>query len=385
MKIALLTEKYTPDVGGLAISSARLARLLTTAGHAVHVFAPTAGLLSSEERTTLHDGVAVRRFGAHKRVEDSLQYWFELLVREHRREGFDLVHAYFLPQAGFVAAYAATYLGLPSVVSARGNDLDRAIFDPERAAHILFALRSAGAVTTNASELARKARSLVPGLEVAIIPNGIDAQHFRPMSASEDLGLRLGLEAPTNGGRKAAVIGFVGELRKKKGLQALLDGYAHVADSLPATLLIVGDVRPGEDRRAFDDFKTSNAQRKIVLTGYLPPSDLPAYFGLMDVFAHPSLRDGLPNAVLEAMACARPVVATPVGGVPDAIQDGENGILVSQEDPMALASSIERLLGDSRLSDRYGRAARETVLRQFTPQAELDGNLAVYRRLGMRV
>lgn len=351
----------------------------------MRVLAPTSGLLPSEERIVLHDGIAVRRFGAHKRVDDTLQYWFELLVREHSRERFDLVHAYFLPQAGFVAAYAANYLGLPSVVSARGNDLERAVFDPARAAHILFALRSAGAVTTNASELARKAQALVSGLEVSIIPNGIDAQHFRPTPPSESLAERLGLDAARSRRGKAAVVGFVGELRKKKGLRTLLDGYAHVADSVPARLLIVGDVRAGEDRRAFEDFQSSNPNSKVVVTGYLPPSDLPAYFGLMDVFAHPSLRDGLPNAVLEAMACARAVVATPVGGMRDAILDGENGVLVSQDDPNALASSIERLLGDAGLSDRYGRAARETVLERFTPQAELEGNLKVYRKLGIRV
>ena len=179
-----------------------------------------------------HAGVAVHRFGAHKRVEDTLQFWFELLVREHRRENFDLIHAYYLPQAGFVAAYAANFLSLPSVVSARGNGIERAVFDPARAAHILFALQNAGAVTTNANELANKARALAPGREVAIIPNGIDAEHFRPTSASETLGRQLGLDGATIGRRKASVIGFVGELRKKKGLEALLDGYAHVADIL---------------------------------------------------------------------------------------------------------------------------------------------------------
>src|SRR5512147_2338289 len=103
MKIALLGEKYTPDIGGLAISTERLARLLTSAGHAVRIFCPSSNLLPSEQRTLTHSGVSVTRFGAHKRMDDTLVNWFELIVAEHKREPFDVLHAYFLTQGGFVA------------------------------------------------------------------------------------------------------------------------------------------------------------------------------------------------------------------------------------------------------------------------------------------
>ncbi|MDQ3004001.1 MAG: glycosyltransferase family 4 protein, partial [Chloroflexota bacterium] len=72
MKIALLSEKYTPDIGGLAISTERFARLLSSAGHETRVFAPTLNLPPSEQRTLTHSGVNVTRFGAHKRVDDTL-------------------------------------------------------------------------------------------------------------------------------------------------------------------------------------------------------------------------------------------------------------------------------------------------------------------------
>ena len=149
MKIALLSEKYTPDIGGLAISTERLARLLTSAGHTVRVFAPTVSASPSEARTLLSNGIHLTRFGAHKRVDDTLVDWFELIAAEHRREPFDILHAYFLPQAGFVAAYAGKYLGMPSVVSIRGNDIERAAFDPSKFSHVMYALQNASAVTTN--------------------------------------------------------------------------------------------------------------------------------------------------------------------------------------------------------------------------------------------
>ena len=385
MKIAFLSEKYTPDIGGLAISAERIARLLTSAGHQVHIFAPTGSLSASEARSHASNGIRVTRFGAHKRVDDTLVDWFELLVHEHRRAPFDLIHAYFLTQAGFVGAYAARYLNIPSVVSARGNDLERAIFDPSRASHILYSLQHASAVTTNADELARKAQALVPNLEVSVIPNGVDTGLFKPLPRNRALAESLSLISGARPEMTSRVIGFAGELREKKGLRSLLSAYAQVTRKDPATLLIVGDVRAGEDRQAFQEFKLSNPQAQVVVTGFVSTKDLPAYYALMDIFVQPSLRDGLPNALLEAMACERPVLATPVGGIVDAVLDCKNGRLVSTNNADELASAMDELLTNEKLRNELGRAGRQTILAKFTLQSELDGNLSVYRRLGLKM
>jgi glycosyltransferase involved in cell wall biosynthesis len=385
MKIALLSEKYTPDVGGLAISAERLARLLTSAGHRVRVFAPTLNLPASEKRTLPSNRVDVTRFGAHKRVDDTLLDWFEIIVEEHQRQAFDVLHAYFLTQAGFVAAFAGKYLNVPSVVSARGNDLERAIFDPSRAAHILYALQHASAVTTNATELAKKAKALIPGLEVTVIPNGIDAEHFKPLPRNNALAESLNLINEGKVKETSRTIGFAGELREKKGLRPLLSAYAQVIAQSPATLLIVGNVRPGEDKQVFEEFKLSDPTAQVIVTGFVSPNDLPAYYSLMDVFVQPSLRDGLPNALLEAMACEKAIIATPVGGILDAVTDCENGKLVSTNDADELANAINELLVDENLRMKFGKAARQTVTNKFTLQAELDANLALYQRLGLTV
>jgi len=380
MNIAFLSEKYTPDVGGLAISGERLVRSLASAGHSVRVFAPTLNLSPSEKRTLGSGSLRVTRFGARKRVDDTLVDWFELIQEEHKREPFDLLHAYFLPQAGFVGTFAGKYLDVPSVVSARGNDLERAIFDPARIAHILYALQHASAVTTNANELAKKARALVSGLDVTVIPNGVDTQHFKPVHRNNALAESLELIKATRG-----VIGFAGELREKKGLRPLLTAYAQVNQRQPATLLIAGDIRAGEDRQIFDEFKLSNPGAQVIITGFVSPNDLPAYYSLMDVFVHPSLRDGLPNALLEAMACEKAVIATPVGGIVDAVTDCENGKLVSTNDAGELANTIHDLLVDENLRKKLGSAARQATMNKFTLQLELDGNLDLYRRLGLKI
>ena len=385
MKIALLSEKYTPDIGGLAISTGRMGYLLASAGHHVRVFAPTSNLPASEKRTLPHSGVSVTRFGAHKRVDDTLVDWFELIVEEHKREPFDLLHAYFLPQAGFVAAYAGKYLNIPSVVSIRGNDIERAAFDPSKFSHVMYALQNAGAVTTNASELVKKAKAFIER-EIFLIPNGIDTESFKPMERNEVLAESSGIaNTGTVKEQRLSVIGFVGELREKKGMKTLLAGYAQANKKLPAVLLIIGEVRAGEDKQTFDEFVSANPNTKIIVTGYISHSDIPAYYSLMDIFVHPSLRDGMPNALLEAMACEKAVIATPVGGAIDVIEDGKNGVLVNVNDAEALAESIIQLLSQPEKRRAISRSAREAVIHRFTPEKELAANLQVYKSLGLKI
>ncbi len=180
-----------------------------------------------------------------------------------------------------------------------------------------------------------------------------------------------------------AVMGFVGELREKKGLQALLDAYAQINKAHPATLLIVGEIRAGEDRQVFDEFRGAHPDSRIIVTGYVSHEDLPATYALMDVFVHPSLRDGMPNAVLEAMACGKTVIATAVGGVTDVIEDGVNGMLVPVHEAGRLEVAITEALNQPEKRDQFGRSARETVLHQFTLDKELQANLAIYQQLGV--
>ncbi len=408
MKIAFLTEKYTPDIGGLAISSERLARLLTSAGYKVRVFSPTGSLPPSEQRTLPSSGVIVTRFGMHKRTDDTLVDWFDLIVEEHAREPFDVLHAYFLTQAGFIATLAGRYLNIPSVVSIRGNDIDRAAFDPARFSHTMFALQHANVVTANASESIRKAKAF-HDREIVFIPNGVNTNHFKPMEKNRALAESLGIPSPwtkiqgyTNEaplGLKDAsasfvyqpddsssgvpVIGFIGELREKKGLTTLLSAYAQVNKRRPAALLIVGEVRHGDDSQTFEGIRASIPESNIIVTGYVSPNDLPAYYSLIDVFVHPSLHDGMPNAILEAMACERAVIATPVGGTKELIENGKNGMLVNVNDADMLAQKIIELVDDREKRETLGKSAREFVVSKFKPEKELKANLEVYRKLGL--
>jgi glycosyltransferase involved in cell wall biosynthesis len=262
---------------------------------------------------------------------------------------------------------------VPTIVSARGNDLDRAVFDAAKSAQILYALQHADAITTNSRDLIRKAQALAPTRSAILIPNGVDTDHFRSAPRDEALTQTLGLA-------DRSVIGFVGEARSKKGLAALLIAYSSVAQHRLAALLLVGGVRR-DDKELLKVFQKQQPDLPIVVVPYTSSDTLPAYYNLIDVLALPSLRDGLPNALLEGMACERAIVGTAVGGIPDAIVDGENGRLVPPGDVDALAQAMDDLLADAELRRCLGQRARETVLRDFTLEQELEKNLALYRDL----
>ncbi len=371
MKIGFITEKYPPEIGGLAVSSERLVKLLIDAGHQIRVLTFTSHV---ETRQALFDAqgqLTICRLGAYRRMNDTLQACFDILVRQHQKINLDLLHGYFITQAGFISTYAGKFMGIPTVVSARGNDLDRAIFDPAKAAHILYALNYASAVTGNSYELVNKAQALAPNQKVFYVPNGVDTDIFQPRTRNETLANKLGLN-------EHLVVGFVGEARAKKGLAHLLLAFRELSSRFPVALLLVGGVRSGEDKDLLKVFRKQHPGLHIVLTPYISNAELPDYYSLIDIMVLPSLHDGLPNALLEAMACERAVVATPVGGFVDAIVNGKNGRLIPPDDVNSLVIALAELLSNREMRQQLGRQARITVSQKFTLTAELEGYLKVY-------
>ncbi|MCB8967753.1 MAG: glycosyltransferase family 4 protein [Ardenticatenaceae bacterium] len=374
----MLSDKYPPDPGGVAVSVQRLAQGLAQVGHSVCVIVPDASLPPGQLSHIVAENLTIDRFGASRREDDTRVDWFELVGRRHGEMPFALIVGYYVVGAGFVAVYAGRYLGIPVVVSARGNDLERAVFDAGRGGGVLWALQGADVVTAVSHDLSRKARALAPDARVEVIHNGVDTALFHPACADATLRQQLGI--PTD----APIFGFVGEARQKKGLTILLMALSRLAAAAFAEvapwLLLVGGVRK-DDKELVRVFKAQQPQVKVKTLPYMPAEVLPVYYNLFDLLLLPSLRDGLPNALLEGMACERPILATHVGGIPDALRHGENGWLVAPGDVEGLVTAVSYLFAYPDLRAQLGRAARQTVLQQFTPAQELQANLTLYHDL----
>lgn len=219
------------------------------------------------------------------------------------------------------------------------------------------------------------ARWFVPDVKLRMIPLGIDAPVLLPRAEAQRELARYAaapLDADTT------LIGTVAELTRNKGLPFLVEAARHLHTSEPRRhwrIMIIGE---GEDRALLASLiRSAGLSERISLLGFIPDATrlLPGF----DVFVLPSLKEGLPYALMEAMASGLPVVASAVGGVPDLVTSSENGLLVPPGEGRALAGAITALLLAPERRALLGRAAAHTVTERFTFRAMLAYTLAAYR------
>lgn len=293
-----------------------------------------------------------------------------------RAEGLDLLHGVYATRAGYIATLLGRRLGLPSIVSLRGNDLDRGLFRAQDLPFLERALTNATAVTGVSRALCETAERVF-GVEVRHITNSVDGEVFRPEAKDNSLVASLGLV-------KGRTIGFLGELREKKGMRFLLPAFDVVRRNEEAALLLIGGVRE-DAKAAFDHFAevAPEAFHRIRVVEYdRDPARLNRLLALCDLMVFPSLYDGTPNAVLEAMACARPILATDAGGQRDLIDNGETGGLLPVGKIDLLPDAIEELLQlPEERREAMGKAARSHVLEHHRPEQEREAYRALYAEL----
>lgn len=211
----------------------------------------------------------------------------------------------------------------------------------------------------------------VAAAKIRVIYNGIDADRYaRP--ADRVLRETLGISAD------AQVVGVVANLIHYKGHRILLEACRRVRAVRPdVRVLLIGDgpCRVELEQRAvaleLGDMVRFLGSRR----------DIPELLAEIDLAALPSLEEGFPNAVLEAMAAGKPVVASRVGGVPEAVVDGATGLLVPPGEPESLAGAILALLDDPRRAEAMGRAGRQRVVERFGMARMVEETQTIYEEL----
>jgi glycosyltransferase involved in cell wall biosynthesis len=293
--------------------------------------------------------------------------------------GFDLVHVHWVVPNGPIGALAVHGRGVPLVISLHGSDM--AVSEKSaligRATRWSFARSSA--VTAPSGDLLDRARKLGARCRLELVPYGADvgSMDVAP-GAAHSVRERLGL-APEH-----IVVGGVGRLIPVKGFEHLVDAHALALVAEPRRrLLLVGD---GDLREELvSRVAELGVAKTVVFAGQASRAEIPAYLAAADLVAVPSVRyqgyvDGLPNVALEAMAAGKPLVATDVGGLPDLVRTGENGILVGEGDANALAEAILALSRDPDLRSRLGAAARAEIARERSWQSVGERYVEIYER-----
>jgi glycosyltransferase involved in cell wall biosynthesis len=282
------------------------------------------------------------------------------------KQPYDVVHAHWVLPNGWAAGPVANRARVPLVVTLHGTDVAMA----ERHALLASAARRTfgrvAAVTATSDDLRRRAVSLGADPENATTTYiGVDAELFAPAPATQKMRRLLGAQDGD------LLVVSVGRLARVKGFEYLIEAASRLQG---VALAIVGD---GESRQELELLVQTSSAR-VVLAGGMPHSRVPDAFAAADVVVVPSVVDSrgrvdsTTSTVLEALACGRPLIATKVGGIPEVVRDGENGLLVPEKDPAALAAAIERLRVDAELRQRLSERARESAVERLSWDATID-------------
>jgi glycosyltransferase involved in cell wall biosynthesis len=372
MKIAHLVSGGEP-AGGQAVALT-LARAARAAGHEPLFLSPTAGpfVTAAAEEGFATDLVDVTRtFRLHAGFA---------LCRLLRRLQVDLLHTHVHLAAGVLGRLAGRAAKTDVIAHLHIENHLRA----QRLARApLVALDNSTArlctrllTVSDATRRAFERQGIPPDL-METVHNGVDVGALENAGAP-GLRRRLGLPA------EAIVVGHVGRLAPVKGQRELLEAVARLSPRLAQThvVLIGKDIETGGAYGAELERLAASLGISVHFTGYC--ADASAAIQELDVLALPSWIEGLPLVVLEAMAHAKPVIATAVGGTPEAVLDDETGLLVAPRDVDALTRALERVLADGDLRRRLGRAGRARVGRHFAASAMAGRVLEIYADLARR-
>lgn len=265
---------------------------------------------------------------------------------------------------GYLASLWGSWLGSPSAVLFRGNDLDRLIHDSGRGWLVHQTLRLAGLVCAVSSEMTARIATLRLA-PILFTPLGIipEVWHIFPGDQEEASALRSRISPAGK-----PLVGIFGQLKYKKGLRTAISVFRDHGCSRHARLLTVGEL-PEADRQELEEscsafWSHEPFRRREEL--------IPLYLAC-DIVMIPSLYDGMPNVLLETMICGTVVVASSAGGMPDVISDGETGFLFDAGDDVAAAGAMARALAlTAEQRHAMAEAARQRVISYFNAGKEAD-------------
>jgi len=342
MKIAILVGHFPPkEWGGTEIAAYFMAVHLAQRGHSVHVITSLDEGLPHE---SCEKGFYIHRIPNIKiRICGAFLYWYAIL-KTIRKIDPDYVHVQSL-FSGMPALISKRLFKIPYAVWAQGSD----VYNPKG----LIKLTSRMVIKNADSAIAltqdmKKEMQRICDRDIAIVPNGINMADLLDDSVRKD---------EADFGRR---ILFVGRLSPVKGVQYLIKAMKQIHDKIPdARLIIVGD---GREREMLEALSIQlGIQKYVQFGGEVPHEKVLSFMQQADVFVLPSLSEGFPMVIIEALACGLPIVASRVGGIPEIIMSETNGYLVEARDTETIANSIILLLQDEKLRKKISDNNKQLV------------------------
>lgn len=279
------------------------------------------------------------------------------------KPGYDLIDAHYLYPDGVAAVAFGRSLGRPVVVTARGNDVTLIPRHRIPRWQILRATKRAGAIATVSKALREQLIGLgADAQRITVLRNGVDLERFRPLSEN---GLRSEL------GLNGCVWLAVGHLIERKGVHFVIEALAQMTDT---TLLIAGD--GPEEHKLRSLVERLGLRSRVRFLGAIAHDKLCAYYNVADVTMLASSREGMPNVVLESLACGTPVVAAPFDGVTELLSSPVAGEIAAERNAEAMAGAWRRLQ-----SRTPKRVATRSFAEQLGWQPVVEAQCALYARV----
>jgi glycosyltransferase involved in cell wall biosynthesis len=381
-RVLMVTGAYHPEISSSGVQCRDMARLL--AGR-VDVQVLTTAVNLSLPRHDLVDGVPVTRIRVNVQSGWSKLRAFRRMVVELFRlvRRSDIVHLHGFSTKNVLATFVAKMFHRPVVLSLHTSGYDEPEEIERHGSLALWAFMSADLYLSVSRGLVETYLAAgMPPDKILEVPNGIDLARFAPATDADRQALRqrLGLD------RGRPLIVFVGFFSGDKQPRVLFDAWLSLqaGGTVDATLVFVGATKSAYfevDDQIADVMRKDAAARgvadRLVFTG--ATHNVQDYLRAADVYVLPSKREGLPVALLEAMACGLPSVASRLPGSTDTIiVDGENGMLVPPGDAVSLANAVALVLREPARAAAMGAAARETIERRFANADIADRWLDAY-------
>ena len=284
-----------------------------------------------------------------------------------RKENINIIHAHGYGSANF-GRLIKIINKIPVIVHAHDDDRNYPL--PQKIAdYLLRNLTDQAIAISEAVRVSCIKKRNIREEKVIVLLNGIPLNDFvvPDKSRIEKVRKRLGIKQESN------VIGTVARLREEKGVKYLIQSAVKILDAFQdAVFLIAGD---GPLRNELVDLtKKLGLENKVVFAGFC--EDIPSILSIINIFAVPSISEGLGIAVLEAMAMGKPIVATSVGGIIEILRDGETGLLIPPKDPSIMADKIIYLINNKNEARRLGLNAKE--------ESKIHDNIAHVQKLGQK-
>jgi len=335
MKIAILVSMFPPKwLGGAEVATQNIAKCLVRKGNEVHILTSRDEGLPKESK---EEGFFVHRIFYPKiRILGVILFWIKSLLYL-KKINPEIIHSQGI-QMAVPCFLAKKFLKKSYVVYCQGFD----IYLPWKFKRLISnsILKNAKVVIALTENMRSKVQEIY-NREVFIIPNGIEPKRFGNLS-KEAMRNKLGTK------KEEKNILFVGTLKSVKGVKYLIEAVGIVKEKVPEIkLLLVGD---GGERKNLEKLvEELNLENYVTFIGKIPNEEVPKYMMISDVFVLPSLSEGLPITILEAMASGLPIVATKVGGLPEIVRERENGFLVEPKNSKEIAEKVLYLLSNDKI------------------------------------